>query len=76
MASAAQDMQNDYDPWDAACVDLTDISAAPAPESSPCWRASSFSGFSLRHFSHLRRKKHHFSTAACFQFVLTRLDLT
>ena len=31
MASAAQDMQNDYDPWDAACVDLTDISAAPAP---------------------------------------------
>ena len=30
MASAAQDMQNDYDPWDAACVDLTDISARRA----------------------------------------------
>ena len=31
MASAAQDMQNDYDPWDAACVDLTDISARAPP---------------------------------------------
>ena len=32
MSSAAHDMQNVYDPWDAACVDLTDISARPPRE--------------------------------------------
>ena len=75
MASAAQDMQNDYDPWDAACVDLTDISARPPRELAMLASKLLFRVLAS-HFSHLRRKKHHFSTAACFQFVLTRLDLT
>ena len=45
MASAAQDMQNDYDPWDAACVDLTDISAAaPAPRARHVGEQAPFQG--------------------------------
>ena len=46
MASAAQDMQNDYDPWDAACVDLTDISArrARAPRARHVGEQAPFQG--------------------------------